>query len=181
MTAQATIMRTRHDGHDGQDRCMDRRIGSQAMTNVRCRRAVNRCAAVLAATLLILGAAWAARPAAGQNAAAAVRLVIDYGDGTTKTISGLPWSKGNTVLDAMKAATARPHGISFSYAGSGATAVLTKIDNVQNQGGGAGKKNWQYWVNGTYGNRSFAAFELQAQDVVLWRFVTGQGTTEQGK
>jgi hypothetical protein len=74
----------------------------------------------------------------------------------------------------MKAATSRPHGISFSYTGSGASAVLTKIEDGQNQGGGAGKKNWQYWVNGAYGDRSFAAFELQAQDQVLWRFATEQ-------
>ena len=103
-----------------------------------------------------------------------VRLTVDYGDGVAKTISDLAWSKGNTVLDAMKAATSRPHGISFSYTGSGASAALTKIEDVQNQGGGAGKKNWQYWVNGAYGDRSFAAFELQAQDQVLWRFATEQ-------
>ena len=103
-----------------------------------------------------------------------VRLTVDYGDGVAKTISDLAWSKGNTVLDAMKAATSRPHGISFSYTGAGASAALTKIEDVQNQGGGAGKKNWQYWVNGAYGDRSFAAFELQAQDQVLWRFATEQ-------
>ena len=74
----------------------------------------------------------------------------------------------------MKAATSRPHGISFSYTGSGASAVLTKLEDVQNQGGGAGKKNWQYWVNSAYGDRSFAAFELQAQDQVLWRYATEQ-------
>jgi hypothetical protein len=74
----------------------------------------------------------------------------------------------------MKAATTRSHGISFSYTGSGDSAVLTKIDDVQNEGGGA-KKNWQYWANGTYGDRSFAVFELQAQDTIVWRFTTEQG------
>lgn len=151
------------------------------MNNARRPKSITRCTAVLVAALLVLGAGWAAGPAAGQNAAPAVRLVVDYGDGTTKIISGLPWSKGSTILDAMQAAAARPHGISFSYTGSGATAVLTKIDDAQNQGGGAGKKNWQYWVNATYGDRSFAVFELQAGDVVTWRFATDQGTTEQGK
>jgi hypothetical protein len=123
--------------------------------------------------LLMLGGgpAIVSATAAEENT---VRLTVDYGDGVAKTISDLAWSKGNTVLDAMKAATSRPHGISFSYTGSGASAVLTKIEDVQNQGGGAGKKNWQYWVNGAYGDRSFAAFELQAQDQVLWRFATEQ-------
>jgi len=53
--------------------------------------------------------------------------------------------------------------------------MLTKIDDVQNEGGGAGKKNWQYSVNGNYGDRSFATLELQAQDTVVWRFATEQG------
>ncbi len=129
---------------------------------------------VLAAALLIVAAGLAIGPAAGGTEKS-VRLIVEYGDGAAKTVNNLTWSKGNTVLDAMKAATARPHGISFGYTGSGDSAVLTKIDDVQNQGGGAGKKNWQYWVNGTYGDRSFAVFELQAQDLIVWRFTTEQG------
>jgi hypothetical protein len=143
------------------------------MTNWLGLRDSTRYIARLAAVLLMLGGgpAIVSATAAEENT---VRLTVDYGDGVAKTISDLAWSKGNTVLDAMKAATSRPHGISFSYTGSGASAVLTKIEDVQNQGGGAGKKNWQYWVNGAYGDRSFAAFELQAQDQVLWRFATEQ-------
>jgi hypothetical protein len=143
------------------------------MTNWLGLRGSARYIARLAAVLLMLaaGPAIVSATAAEENT---FRLTVDYGDGVTKTISDLAWSKGNTVLDAMKAATSRPHGISFSYTGSGASAALTKIEDVQNQGGGAGKKNWQYWVNGAYGDRSFAAFELQAQDQVLWRFATEQ-------
>ena len=73
-----------------------------------------------------------------------VRLVVDYGDGVTKTIAQLPWAKGSTVLDVMNAAKNRPHGISFEYTGSGAASFLTRIDDLANQGGG--KKNWQLWV-----------------------------------
>jgi hypothetical protein len=151
-------------------------IGNGAMKNVLFSpRNIDRRAAVLAAALLMLAAASIGRPAMGQSEAPTVRLVVDYGDGATKTINNLPWAKGDTVLEAMKAATSRPHGISFSYTGAGETAVMTKIDDVQNEGGGTGKKNWQYWINETYGDRSFAAFALHAQDVVLWRFATGQG------
>ena len=130
--------------------------------------------AVIAAALLIGVHGLSSRPAVAGTENT-VRLVVDYGDGAAKTISDLAWTKGNTVLDAMKEATQRPHGISFSYTGSGDDAVLTKIDDVQNQGDGAGRKHWQYWVNGSYGVRSFATFELQAQDSVLWRFTTQQG------
>jgi hypothetical protein len=136
---------------------------------------IGRIALWLVAALLFFAAPWAVSPVASQDAAQTVRVIVDYGDGTTQSIDNLPWAKGNTVLDAMTAAAARAHGISFSYTGSGATAVLIKINDVQNQGGGAGKKNWQYWVNGSYGNRSFAAFALQPQDVVVWRFATQQG------
>ena len=136
-------------------------------------RSISRRVALLAAALLVVAAAWATHPVAA-GADDTVRLIVDYGDGASKTVANLPWAKGNTILDAMKAATARPHGISFSYAGSGDSAVLTKIDDVQNEGGG-GKKNWQYWVNGTYGDRSFAVFELQAQDTIVWRLTTEQG------
>jgi len=136
-------------------------------------RSISRRAAVLAAALLV-ATVWATRPVAGGSEDT-VRLIVDYGDGASKTVANLPWAKGNTILDAMKAATTRSHGISFSYTGSGDSAVLTKIDDVQNEGGGAGKKNWQYWANGTYGDRSFAVFELQAQDTIVWRFTTEQG------
>jgi hypothetical protein len=137
-------------------------------------RNISRCAALVAAALLIVAPGLLIRPAAG-SAEQTVRLIVDYGDGAAKTVANLPWAKGNTVLDAMKEATSRPHGISFSYTGAGDDAMLTKIDDVQNQGGGAGKKNWQYWVNGNSGDRSFATFELQAQDFVVWRFTTEQG------
>jgi Domain of unknown function (DUF4430) len=137
-------------------------------------RSISRRAAVLVPALLVVATASATHPAAGGSEDT-VRLIVDYGDGASKTVANLPWARGNTILDAMKAATARPHGISFSYTGSGDSAVLTKIDDVQNQGGGAGKKNWQYWANGTYGDRSFAVFELQAQDTIVWRFTTEQG------
>jgi len=137
-------------------------------------RSISRRATVLAAALLVVATAWATRPVAGGSEDT-VRLIVDYGDGASKTVANLPWAKGNTILDAMKAATARPHGISFSYTGSGDSAVLTKIDDVANEGGSAGRKNWQYWVNGSYGDRSFAVFELQAQDTIVWRFTTEQG------
>jgi hypothetical protein len=137
-------------------------------------RSISRRVALLAAALLVVAAAWATHPVAA-GADDTVRLIVDYGDGASKTVANLHWAKGNTILDAMKAATPRPHGISFSYTGSGDSAVLTKIDDVQNEGGGAGKKNWQYWGNGTYGDRSFAVSELQAQDTIVWRFTTEQG------
>ena len=128
--------------------------------------------AALFAVMLLLAGTTQDRPAAQT---ATVRLVIDYGDGVIKTMTGLAWSKGNTVLDVMNAAKSHPHGITFSYTGSGGSSFLTKIDDVANEGGGAAKKNWQLWVNTMYADRSFGAYEVQAFDVVFWRYTTQQG------
>ena len=131
-----------------------------------------RSLAALLSLILLLGGATHDQTVAQ---AATVRLVIDYGDGVIKTMTGLPWSKGNTVLDVMNAAKGHHHGITFSYTGSGGSSFLTKIDDVANEGGGAAKKNWQLWVNTLYADRSFDAYEMQPFDVVFWRFTTQQG------
>ena len=140
------------------------------MTGSRCNRLTRRAAAILLAAMLL------AIPAAGERAhaqSATVRLVVDYGDGVIKTITGLPWAKGSTVLDVMNAAKDRPHGISFSYTGSGASAFLTRIDDISNEGGA--KKNWQLWVNTSYADRGFGVYEVQPLDVVFWRLTTQAG------
>ena len=140
------------------------------MTASRCHRLTRRAAAILLAAMLL------AIPAAGERAhaqSATVRLVVDYGDGVIKTITGLPWAKGSTVLDVMNAAKDRPHGISFSYTGSGASAFLTRIDDIANEGGA--KKNWQLWVNTSYADRGFGVYEVQPLDVVFWRLTTQAG------
>jgi len=140
------------------------------MTGSRCNRLTRRAAAILLAAMLL------AIPAAGERAhaqSATVRLVVDYGDGVIKTITGLPCAKGSTVLDVMNAAKDRPHGISFSYTGSGASAFLTRIDDIANEGGA--KKNWQLWVNTSYADRGFGVYEVQPLDVVFWRLTTQAG------
>ena len=61
--------------------------------------------------------------------------------------------------------------LKFEYKGSGETAFLKSIDGVENEGGGAEKKNWQFWVNGKRADRGFGVFELQLSDKVVWKFV----------
>jgi hypothetical protein len=141
------------------------------MTANRCHRLARSAAGIILAAMLL------AIAAAGERAHAqsvTVRLVVDYGDGVIKTITALPWAKGSTVLDVMNAAKDRPHGITFSYSGSGASAFLTRIDDVANEGGGA-KKNWQLWINTSYADKSFGVYEVQPLDVVFWRFTTQAG------
>lgn len=96
-----------------------------------------------------------------------VRLVIDYNDGVEKHFNAIVWKSGMTVLDAMLAAKKHPRGISFEHKGKGATVLLTKIDEVANEGRG---RNWLYRVNGKPGDRSIGIFELKAGDAILWKF-----------
>ena len=142
------------------------------MSGGHCNRLTRRSMGIVLAAMLLAVAA------AGDRAhaqTATVGLVVDYGDGVIKTITGLPWAKGSTVLDVMNAAKDRPHGVTFSYSGSGASALLTRIDDVANEGGAAAKKNWQLWVNTNYAERSFGVYEVQPLDVVFWRFTTQAG------
>lgn len=134
---------------------------------------LTRHALRLCVACLLFGFAVTANQAAVmQTPAQTVRLVVDYGDGVTKTIDGLPWSKGNTVLDVMNAAQNIPHGVKYEKSGSGMTAMLKRIDDVKSEGGGTGKKNWQYWVNTSYACKSFGIYEVQPKDTVVWRFST---------
>lgn len=99
----------------------------------------------------------------------AVELVIDYGDGVQKRFTRIPLDEGMTVLGAMRFAAEHPRGITFEKSGAGASALLTKIDDLANQAGG-GDKNWLYRVNGKLATKSFDAYVLAPGDVILWRF-----------
>jgi len=96
-----------------------------------------------------------------------VVLIIDYGDGVQKHFTKLVWRNEMTVLDAMLAAQAHPRGVRFEHQGSAATALLTRIDDVKNEGRG---RNWLFRVNGKLADRSFGIVPLQPGDTILWRF-----------
>src|SRR5258708_13928034 len=106
-------------------------------------RLTRRSAAILLGTMLLVPAL--ADRAQAQSAI--VRLVIDYGDGVTKTITALPWVKGSTVLDVMNAANSRPHGISFTYSGSGGGLFFTRKYFVLHPG--ARTKKRAVWMDST--------------------------------
>ena len=96
-----------------------------------------------------------------------VTLVIDYGDGVQKHFTAIAWKQGLTVLDALRTAQAHPRGIRCEYTGSGATALLTKIDDVANEGRG---RNWMYRVNGKLAEVGFGVRQLDPGDSILWKF-----------
>lgn len=102
-----------------------------------------------------------------DEAALTVRVVIDYSDGVQKHFTAIPWREGMTVRDALLAAQEHRRGVKFQERGSGATAFLTQLDDLKNEGSG---RNWIYRVNGQIADRSFAVYRLEAGDTVLWKF-----------
>jgi hypothetical protein len=124
-------------------------------------------AAFILAATIIWGGVATAQNGAPSEAKPQLRLIIDYGDGAQKHFVGFAWREGLTVLDLLKAADRHPHGIDIEYRGQGATAFLTKIDDLENEGSG---KNWIFRVNGKLADRSFAVFELKRGDTILWKF-----------
>lgn len=98
-----------------------------------------------------------------------VTLTVDYGDGFQKRFTSLTWRQGMTVLDVMSAARRHKQGhLEFKQQGRAATALLTRIDDVANEGGGG--RNWIYYVNGQKADRGFAILVVKPGDKVLWRF-----------
>jgi hypothetical protein len=104
----------------------------------------------------------------GQVAAASSRekvsLVINYGNGQRKTVQAMSWRNGMTVADLLN----NTPDIAVTRSGAGQSTFLIGIDGVTNEG--TGGHNWMYSVNGKSADRSFAIYELQPGDHVLWTF-----------
>ena len=126
-------------------------------------------ALVLLAGGLVVGAAWAQdRTAASET----VRLVIDYNDGVEKHFTALPWKAGVTVFDLLQEAKRHPHGIVLEYKDYGPKVgfMVTRIDDLANEGGGGQAKNWVYRVNDELATKACNKYQLRAADVVRWTF-----------
>ena len=114
-------------------------------------------------TLVTLG--WTSVKA--EEPAASVGLSIDFGDGFQKQYSMLAWREGVTVLDVLEQASRHPRGIKYEFRGKNATAFVTSIDGVINEGKG---RNWTFRVNGQLADRSAGVYPLKPNDNVLWKF-----------
>ena len=117
--------------------------------------------------VLALLLAMACGQVASGEQAKTIRVVIDYGDGSEKHFTAIEWKPEMTVYKATLAAQAHRRGIKFVSRGEGATAFLTKIDDVENEGRG---RNWLFHVNGKQADRGFGVFQLNSGDTVLWKF-----------
>jgi hypothetical protein len=102
--------------------------------------------------------------AAAGDVRHSVSLTVDFGDERRREFSSLAWRTGMTVADLMVQADK----LSTTQKGAGQSAFVTAIDGVANEG--AAGRNWVYTVNGESADRSFAVYELEPGDRVLWMF-----------
>jgi len=137
--------------------------------------------AVLSGALVLSGAGLAVAPKKEQPAPKTIRLIVDYGDGVEKHFTAIAHKKEMTVLDALNAAKASPHGITFDSKGRGQYTLVTKIDDLKNAGGGQGQRNWLCWVNDKPLEKSIAITELKLDDVVRWKFALFDELTRKKK
>lgn len=115
------------------------------------------------------------KPAPDKAEQRHVRLVIDYGDGVQKHFIALPHTDGMSAFDALLAAKDHPRGIKLTHTGKGETAFVSAIDDLKNQGMGKDKKNWQFFINDTFGEQGAGAVQLRPDDVVKWVFDVYKG------
>jgi len=95
-----------------------------------------------------------------------IEMGFIFEDGVAKAVP-VEWARGKSVLDALKNATHKPHGIKFRVSGEYRSSFVTEIDDQPNDAGG----NWMYWVNGELANRGCGEYLLKPGDVVRWEFV----------
>jgi hypothetical protein len=95
-----------------------------------------------------------------------IELGFVFEDGVAKVVP-VEWSRGTTVLDALKSASQKPHGIRFRASGDGRAAFVTEIDGQPNDTSG----NWMYSVNGDVATVGCGERVLKHGDIVSWEFV----------
>ena len=103
---------------------------------------------------------------------AQVRLIIDYGSGVEKHWTQIEWVDGITALGAMEQASNLPDplALEIDVRGKGTMAFVRSIDGMNNEGGGAVKRNWIFRVNGELASQSCGVTVLETGDVVRWTF-----------
>ncbi|MDX2114154.1 MAG: DUF4430 domain-containing protein [Planctomycetota bacterium] len=152
------------------------------------RRAVIVAAALLAFPLLSAvlaqtgsGDSPSRGPAVGGDAKQ-VELLVEYSDSVSKRWKQIPWTPGMTVKGVLDhaAGLSGPSRLAYEAKGTGERSLLTSIDGLANEGGGASSRNWLFKVAGKAGQASFAVSEVAAGDTIEWRFAP-YGWAEPGK
>ncbi|MBI2633979.1 MAG: DUF4430 domain-containing protein [Parcubacteria group bacterium] len=102
------------------------------------------------------------------TASQAVTLKIDYGDGTSATITDYLHKENETLFEFMKFIPKKDEKQFIEYKEySGLGVLITRIGSKSN---GEEDKYWQYLVNGEFAKVGADSYILGAGDIVEWKF-----------
>ena len=146
------------------------------------RRCVAPWAAIVMAVLVVPLAALRAAGAPQEPAAAgtlSIAVVIDYNDGCQRVYPRIPWAAGMTAWDALAAIQRLPHGVAVEKSGSTSRdAFIRRIDDLANEGGGKGKRNWLYWIDGVMAKQGVGTQPINAGQTLLFKFAVWESTSQ---
>lgn len=121
-------------------------------------------------TVFMIGRSWRSGPSDQLSdpqvvdpVAAPVMLTIETDQGAKVRAIEIGWSDKLTPLGVL-----RRNGTPVEFTGSGPSAFLTSIAEIENEG--TAGRNWQYWVDGERGNVSADAMPLEPGAALLWKF-----------
>ncbi|OGL81123.1 hypothetical protein A2936_00795 [Candidatus Uhrbacteria bacterium RIFCSPLOWO2_01_FULL_47_25] len=101
-----------------------------------------------------------------------ISIMVDFEDGTVKTMNDIEVNNNANLLDTMKNAFATTNiPLEYKeYAGLG--ALVTKIGDKSN---GTGTSYWQYWVNNKRPDVGASSYQPKNGDIIEWKFLPDQG------
>jgi hypothetical protein len=106
-----------------------------------------------------------------------VSLMLDYGNGTVKVYSGLPFVAGNSVFDLLQALElAQKIKLDYKDYGGDLGVFLNSIDGIGKDA--KDQKYWQYWLNNEYSTVGVSTYALRPGDVIEFKFIKGQTVSE---
>lgn len=95
--------------------------------------------------------------------------MLDFGDGTVKSWTDLPYVEGQTLFD-LTAKIARENNLALEFDPPGEYGIFLKSIGDK-KGGEEGGKWWLWWVDGQAGEVAADQYRLQPGDVAEWKYV----------
>ena len=100
-----------------------------------------------------------------------VSMRFEYGLGFSKHFNEIKVTENATILDSMRAMQKHRFRITYKSKGSGTLTFISEIDMIRNEGNG---KNWIVYINGERAKVGVGAYQLKANDSIVWKYETFQ-------
>ena len=100
-----------------------------------------------------------------------VSMQFEYGLGFSKQFNEIKVKENGTILDSMRAMQKHRFRITYKSKGSGTFTFISEIDTIRNEGNG---KNWIVYINGERAKVGVGAYQLKANDSIVWKYESFQ-------